>query len=341
MNILTTPLFICMAGALGGVMFGIRKHGLVLPHPQSGTHTWELGYISDLFIGLIGAFGIFLLIPGEVLTFQPDAVTTKHVVTLLALALLGGYGGPAVVDRALSQTLTALQQRTEEVEARVQQQKYQEVLDAKAFEYVDQQLSNTLEPVSSNVLIETLKNASTVALESIFQIARETRHTSQREHKKGLIERTIPIFQGLLASHYGSRRHRYHAQLGYTLKDQESPQWDAARDALERAIDLATEAGEKVPPIYMFNWAHCSIELDNRANRLRPADQQTCDQIIKALQQGCRFYRLREAVTTEEWVRKWLERNGIPLDEILDGSNLIPAAVTTLASAVRVQEAAS
>jgi hypothetical protein len=341
MNVLTTPLFISIAGALGGLMFGIRKNGLVLPHPQSDTHTWEMGCISDLFIGMIGAFGIFLLIPGEVLTFQPDAITTKHVVTLLALALLGGYGGPAVVDRALSQTITALQQRTEEVEARVQQQKYQEVLDAKAFEYVDQQLSNTLEPVPSEVLIENIKNASTVALESIFQVARESRHTSRREHKKGLIERTIPIFQGLLASHYGSRRHRYHAQLGYALKDQENPQWDEARDALERAIDLTKEAGEKVPPIYMFNWAQCAIELDNRANRLRPADHQTCAQIIKALQQGCRFYRLREAVTAEVWVRDWLERNHIPLDEILDGSNQIPSAVTTLASAVRVQEAVS
>ncbi len=317
------------AGALGGMLFGYRNRGLVFPFwmPER-KHSLDLGFFADCIFGAAGAIVVFIIIPLDLKDGGATAVHIAHQLKLLAVAFIGGYGGPAMMDVALSRTLKDVAERTEQVaqqteavKTKLDLQEKQQALDIKALEYVDIQLSDTMQPIPSEDLIAAIKLASPAALENIFQRAKETRHQAWLRKQAGneshqLTERTVPIFQGLLASRYGANRHRYHANLGYALKDQEDPDWAKARDSLEQAITLLEETGRPMSPFYHFNWALCAIELDSRRESPRRSDPSIQKAIVAALQQGRRFWKLEHAISENERVRLWLDRNALSLEAI-------------------------
>jgi hypothetical protein len=208
--------------------------------------------------------------------------------------------------------LNDLEQRTEEVENQLEQEKQQNQIDLKALEQVDIQLSETILPkFSSQELIELILKASPLALEYIYQKTKEVRHAAWKEHKKGLMERTIPIFQALVRSEHGSKRHRYYAQLGYALKDQADPEWRAAKSNLEKAIQLWQREGTDRPlsPFYAFNWVMCAVELDNHQHPEDGSDLQAIKQIVARIEASADCEMLTKALRENTAIQKWLKRN--------------------------------
>lgn len=222
-----------------------------------------------------------------------------------------------------------LAEQTKAVKTKLDLHEKQQVLDIKALECIDIQLSDTMHSVSDEDLIKAIRVASPETLENIFQRAKEARHRAWLQKHEGkeahqLTERTIPIFQGLLASRYGANRHRYHAQLGYALKDQQEQDWAGARDCLEQAIGLLKESGRPMSPFYQFNWALCTIELDQKSSS--STDDETRQAIAAALKQGSTFWKLKNAILESERVQAWLDRNGLSFNSI----GLIQAPVHNL-----------
>ena len=223
------------------------------------------------------------------------------------------------MDMALARTFKDLADRTEEVaqqtqdvQSKLDQREQQETRDIKALELVDIQLSDTMAPAPVEDLTEAIKVASPAALENIFQRAKEARHHAWVLRQRGeethhMTERTIPIFAGLLASHYGNQRHRYHAQLGYALKDQEQPEWEQAKDSLENAMALLEESNRPMSPYYKFNWMLCAIELDGAHDF--PASPELREAIVEAIRTAAGFWKLKGAILQCDKVAAWLARS--------------------------------
>jgi hypothetical protein len=131
-----------------------------------------------------------------------------------------------------------------------------------------------------------------------------------------MTERTIPIFESLLDSHYGNQRHRYHAQLGYALKDQEQPDWEKARDSLENAAALLEESNRPMSPYYKFNWALCAIELDRQSDPHKPLSCERRKAIVEAIKTGSQFWKLKGAILENDTISDWLQRNELSFDAI-------------------------
>ena len=140
-------------------------------------------------------------------------------------------------------------------------------LNAEVLKSLDIYLSETIaQKPNEPELQKQINRVSPVIAEYIYFRAKEARHQAWRSNKKGIPERTIPIFKALINSPYGKKRHRFYAQLGYALKEQTNPQlkeWKKARKNLEQAIDLWKQENhlDSLPPYYCFNWLICMSEI--------------------------------------------------------------------------------
>ncbi len=162
----------------------------------------------------------------------------------------------------------SIKELKEQVQEQVQEQiKQKDDLNAEVLKSLDIYLSETIaQQPDSDQLQQQIDNVSPDIAEYIYFRAKEARHQAWRTNKKRIAERTIPIFKALINSRYGKNRHsrhRFYAQLGYALKDQEYPQWKEARKNLEQAIDLWKKENnsESLPPYYCFNWLICMSEI--------------------------------------------------------------------------------
>jgi hypothetical protein len=77
------------------------------------------------------------------------------------------------------------------------------------------------------------------------------------------MERTIPVFEALIAADVEKRYHENWGQLGYALKDQRTPDWKRALDALSTAIRIRGDAVTYGYWLYEFNRAICRINADD------------------------------------------------------------------------------
>ena len=268
----TMFIIITLAGAFGGLLYTFRDSGLELPHRNPNkAHIINLGWIADCAYGIAGAYVVFLILPTELNTgssLSGDLFSTCSILTLirlLALALVGGYGGRSIVDRALAN----IAKKAEEAEKSAQETKEKinqiQELDTKARELVSHHLDKKEAPLDVQSLKDAIKVASRAARFEIFKEARIVRS----ENWKGdvpLMERTIPIFEALIDNEAGEKYHRNHAQLGYALKDQggqdeSKKDWARAHQELSKAIELRDREGVSGYLMYEFNRALCSIKL--------------------------------------------------------------------------------
>lgn len=153
--------------------------------------------------------------------------------------------------------LAAINQSVQEIK---QAQEEQTQIDAKALSFVNQYLTN-LDRSSINLeeLKAAVQKASPPVKVQIFYQARESRKNSTR---KPLMERTIPIFEALIASDPEKIFHKNYGQLGYALKDQREPNYAAAEKSFTSAIEIRGPARENGYEIYEFNRAICRIKQD-------------------------------------------------------------------------------
>jgi hypothetical protein len=123
-------------------------------------------------------------------------------------------------------------------------------------------------------------------------VIKATRHTKVRvfydavaaRQDPGRLDQSISVFRALIASDTGETFHRPHAELGYALKDQAQPDWEAAEQALTRAIEIRNRVRDTGYGSYEFNRAVCRIHL-KRSRELILTD------FTKA--------------AGDEWVRSW------------------------------------
>jgi hypothetical protein len=196
---------------------------------------------------------------------------------------------------------------------------------------VDEQLSNTLPPsFSEDELIDAISHASKRSLNLIYLQTKDVRRRSwqairvkrsseydNEESRLADLEisvrwmrRTIPIFRALTKTEHRGEWHRYHAQLGYALKD--SGHLSEALAQLGNEIPFSKDTtGNPVSPHYRFNWTYCRVRLDNEqhAKDGNLSDDETVSTVKESLLETCGLPSLSQAIRKDPEVAKWLSRN--------------------------------
>jgi uncharacterized protein DUF4257 len=299
---------ILTCGGLGGLLSGVKKSDGSLQFPTVERSQLRLGFIGDAVQGAAGAIIIFLLIPYE----YASAPDTMKVVKLLALALLGGYAGPYLVELALSRTLASLDRKVDATNQKVHEAHAKLDLllekDAEALKLSQKHLSVPAEAAEE---IQKLKLALQECTQKTKLMVFNQASTMRREHwsssdpyTKRKIERTIPIFESLCESADKDWKHACYAELGYVQKDKEAPAWKESQALLTKAINLRAEVGSPLHGRYELNRAICAIMLDYSES-----------EIIRDLEVAGRHARDREIIQMlcegkNEKLAQWLRRAG-------------------------------
>lgn len=208
----------------------------------------------------------------------------------------------------------------------------QRKIDDRTEAMVDVQLSETLRPpFNEKDLMDTIKSASERTLSTIYKQAKDVRkkawqsmqvksghdYPSELEREQDIelsrrwMQRTIPIFRALAETEHRGNWHRYHAQLGYALKD--TGEIQEARNVLDRAINLWKQnTGKPVSPHYHFNWVYCEVRIDNKEhNDGQASDSDTQAAVKESLEEGSGFPVLAQAIKADTDIQAWLDRNAL------------------------------
>ena len=268
----TMFVIITLAGAFGGLLYTARDSGLELPHRNPDKiHVLNLGWVADCAYGIAGAYVVFLILPTELSTGipTPESIqktgSTLTLIKFLALALVGGYGGRSLVDRALANIARDVKEAKKSAQEAKEKVIQIQELDTKALELVHSHLDEDEKAQDIQSLKDAIKVASRAARFEIFKEARAARSANWKDNVQ-LMERTIPIFEALIDNGAGEQFHRNHGQLGYALKDQggldeTKKDWKRAHQELTKAIDLRDREGVEGFLMYNFNRALCGIKL--------------------------------------------------------------------------------
>jgi len=249
--------------------------------------------LVDLLFGLAGGIVIFFIMPIELF----DVTQSFGLVRLLGIAMVGGYGGRALIEQVLDQQLKKLkedmeqlEEQTEESANQVQEMKAQEKTGATVAalldQYLDEEREKPLQPEEAKELMDALANASASTRVYAFTQARAFRKkVSKHEATRPLIAKVIPIFEKLIQADTENQYHRNHAQLAYALKDQPQPDYQRAAAELTTAIQIRDEQNAGEFKIYEFTRAICRIHLG------RPTSEIVAD---------------LEAAATDLAIRNWI-----------------------------------
>jgi len=207
------------------------------------------------------------------------------------------------VERATSQV--------KQVNRKLQEIEKQAELDARALSLAQRQLISNPDapPVPEDQLIAAIKAASRPIKVQIFNQAQNQRATSWRDDKQ-LMELATPIFRALIDADSEGKYHRNHAQLGYALKDQRTPDWSAALAELNKAIQMRVPWKETGWLFYEFNRAVCNISLDPDYKGGRPSKPEIHDMILADLK-AASHARLKKAMMSDPRIAEWMSLNGL------------------------------
>lgn len=164
--------------------------------------------------------------------------------------------------------------------------------------------------VDPDRLHTAIVRATDLARYTILILAQTVRNENWANNES-LMKRTIPVFQALTEA--DPHNHFALGQLGYALKDQKPPDWQAAKDALDRAIELRgpDDGGW---PFYDFNRALCAICLDAdfaQSKRAPPALRKAVVDDLKAARRGLGSFDDILAQPQNRFVGQWLQVNGV------------------------------
>jgi hypothetical protein len=259
----THRFLVLCCGAFGGLLFGIRDKKLPLPQ-LSAAHTFEPGILADILFGFAGGIVIFLIIPGE-FDLSPGKI---DIFKFFGVALIGGYGGRALVEKILSQQIKDLQEGLDQL-------KDQSSVDATATALLNKHFDD--DPDTPLVAVDKLKKGITETSQStrvhIFERAREFRRKALIdviEHRKiNRIELVIPVFEALIMSDEKQVYHRNYGQLAFALKDQKIADWAQAMEKLSTAIEIRDRNKVKGFYVYEFNRAVCRIKITDKIDEIK------------------------------------------------------------------------
>lgn len=200
---------------------------------------------------------------------------------------------------------TGLQKEIEEL-------KNQSNFDAKALDVTTQLLSPGSESVKSTYMEikDIIAKASPIARFTIFTQASKTRRETWNIEKK-IMEKTIPIFRALIET-ASEQNHQYYGQLGYALKDQESPDWANAEDILSKAISIRGDKKYFGWTFYEFNRAICKIQKDENFQKGKESSIMVKNSIIEDLNAGKNeIFNFNKKISTDKIIQAWLALNKV------------------------------
>jgi len=305
-----------LLGALLGFIFGIPRtlqHDFKQDPNKPADEQERIGYqintnleqISDwltkiiIGVGLVelGSIGTWLMKFSEDMGkgFQGDSpLGTAYVLGILLYFSIGGFLYGYLWTR-LRFGLAIKDADKGLVERKIQAFEAEMRADALAMSLVARQLSpgHAETSVAQAELDGALKKASKPAKVRIFYDAVAARRDTDRR------EQVEPVFRALIASDTSSRYYQNHAELGYALKDKANPDWQAAEQALTKAIEIRDKVGESTDGWFEFNRAVCRIKLK------RDAQEIVAD-----------FKRAAEDPYVRKWplnddVQSWLKQNNL------------------------------
>lgn len=160
-------------------------------------------------------------------------------------------------------------------------------------------------------LAEAIKKASPGTRAQAFFQARDQRRSGWRNDESQLIPLTIPVFRALIASDAKNHFHRNHGELGYALKDQPEPDYQAARDSLSTAIRIRGNSRVARFALYEFSRAICNIMLDADFKAGRPSGETAIASVVADLGVAAGSRLGRAAFRREKTVREWVDRNDV------------------------------
>lgn len=310
-------IVIAMAGSFGGFIYSLQNGVLSLPH-REGEHGVNLGFFANLLFGIAGAIIIFLIVPGS-FNFDFHNSFSTDFIKSIATAVLGGYGGLALINNVFSKTLN-----TEIKQAIEQTVQEQQQVDEQVFQVAEQFFSGNTTNLDERNLSETLKKASPTAKVVLQNMARDVRTQNWRDNKTQM-ERAIPVFKALETTDRGDT-HGLSAQLAFALKERATPDYQGALDNLNKAINLRNKENTTGFGFYEFNRAVCLINLDQEFKNRKMTEPNVQSQIIADLRNAFNdpqvAERLKKSNDEERAknkpgdkdivaIRSWLRINGV------------------------------
>ncbi len=269
-------LVLICSGILGGVLYPVIVDGSVeLPRFSKDGYSFKAGLLGDILLGISGAFIL------EFLTSSMQATPDTSYVIYAAKGIIGGYGSEALMNVALNKFLSRFEEikaEKEAAQAEVTQLQQQMLEGQQLLDQLNTHIERGLSQEDLKGLTYGIQQAPKAGQIQIFKITKEFRSLSSRtEEFKERTKRTIPIFEALV--HCEPDNHAYHAQLAFAYKDIPQPNYYAAINQLDQAIQLR-EQWERSPTWkYELNRAIAHILL-NLAERGR---YQTPDDVTKII----------------------------------------------------------
>lgn len=259
----TNRILALCCGGFGGLLFGIRDKKLPLPQ-LSAAHTFKPGILGDILFGFAGGIVIFLIIPGE-FDLSPGKIDSFK---FFGVALIGGYGGRALVEKVLSQQIKDLQEGLDIL-------KDQSSVDATGIALLNRHFDE--DPDTPPVALDKLKKAITETSQStrvqIFERAREFRRKALKDviqnKKANRVDQVIPVFEALIKSDEKQIYHRNYGQLAFALKDREIADWTQAMEKLSTAIKVRDRNKVQGFYVYEFNRAICRIKTNDKIDAIK------------------------------------------------------------------------
>lgn len=327
-----------VTGGFAGFLFGIPKTTEIVPDTRgsdillngrpnaiaSYKGNTNLEQISDWLTKILVGVGLTQLtsIPSklqQLCTFLATGMSNSSGDRILILGLILFFGTSGFLVTFLWTRLymaTALRYADDlsaGLEAFQNKVKSQEEQDARALSVVNRHLNPSQDspPILEEDLINAIKEASPSVRVQLFYLADQVRTMNWRSDKRKM-ERTIPIFRGLIASDPQDSYHRNHGQLGFALKDMTSPDWKQAEFELSKAIAIRDNQGELGWEYYEFVRAMCKINVDQHFKQSKPSSEQDQEAIRRDL---CVVWNSenKEILKRSKDIQDWLSMNQIDL----------------------------
>jgi hypothetical protein len=166
--------------------------------------------------------------------------------------------------------------------------------------------------VNITEMTELIMKCTQTAKVSIFYLAQKVRGENWRTNKH-VMERTIPVFQALVRSDPEKKYHQNFSQLGYALKDKETPDYQSALTNLTRAIEIRGAWQEHGWRIYEMNRAYCRIQLDLNFQSKKASDETVKKLIDEDLRAAESDTFLKKIVLSDEVFVNWRLYQAVPV----------------------------
>jgi predicted chitinase/uncharacterized membrane protein YeaQ/YmgE (transglycosylase-associated protein family) len=319
-NININPLYLSLvlAGALGGLLYSILLDGeLELPSwSKKNPNNLNPGFLGEIFVGIGGSLIAYKFLPQEL--GKPGLE-----ITIFVTGLVGGYGGKAILDAALSKVIDRI--KTADL-AKEKAESQAKELEEKTYirNLVNQQIQEGLNQSELSELKEKLEGASDDVKKIVFNLAHDARSLGRRTLTfKDRVNRTIPIFEALVAS--DNNNPSYNAELGYAYISSQPPDLNQAISYLDLAIELRIPGSSTEGDSWKY-------EMNRAIARIGLGNSQSRDDILKDLFAVEQRKRLAQAIDEYESdgvdggnnsIKNWLIQNQDWVSQQTNGKALL------------------